>query len=175
MPGVELGPKEYLLLPGVKLGLKDHLQVSRTTAQSSLEYYSCAVVFLASRRCLGFIRRAFLYELLLCQPVRRVCVKHYKRQSCAVPFFREQLFLCLVGDIVRRSHYSVETVICVCVCERETHFPSRATLVPIQKNSYFEPSRGHLKTKTYLVKVIILGVCVSETHRLSRATLVLFT
>ena len=37
MLGEELGPKDYSHVPGVLLGLKDHLQVARTTAQSSLK------------------------------------------------------------------------------------------------------------------------------------------
>ena len=44
MLGVELGLKDYPHVPGVLLGLKDHLQVARTTAQSSLK------LLLASRR-----------------------------------------------------------------------------------------------------------------------------
>ena len=44
MLGVELGLKDYPHVPGVLLGLKDHLQVSRTTAQSSLK------LLLVSRR-----------------------------------------------------------------------------------------------------------------------------
>ena len=102
----------------MKLGLKDHLQVSRTTAQSSLEYYSYAVIILASCCCLGFIRRAFLYELLLCQPVRRVCVKHYKRQSCAVPFFqRTVIFVSSRGHIETKSYFVRTVNLCVCVCD----------------------------------------------------------
>ena len=48
MLGVELGLKDYPHVPGVLLGLKDHLQVARTTAQSSLK------LLLASRR-LSFV------------------------------------------------------------------------------------------------------------------------
>ena len=70
----------------------DHLQVSRTTAQSSLEYYLYAVIVLASYCCLGFICRAFLYELLLYQPVLRVCVKHYKKTIVCCAFLSENSY-----------------------------------------------------------------------------------
>ena len=48
MLGEELGPKDYPPVPGVLLGLKDHLQVARTTAQSSLKLLLAAVVFRSS-------------------------------------------------------------------------------------------------------------------------------
>ena len=61
-------PRTTPTLPGVELGLKDNLPTAwcetgpqgpppslKDHCQSSLEYHSYAVVFLASHRCLGFI------------------------------------------------------------------------------------------------------------------------
>ena len=104
MPGVELSLKEYLYLPGVKLGLKDHLQDSRTTAQSSLEKLTRLPSSSSHLVVAVDIRRAFRDELLLCQPVRRVCVKRYKKAVLCRAFFQRTVnYLCLVGDIVKRG------------------------------------------------------------------------
>ena len=58
MLGVELGLKDYPHVPGVLLGVKDHLQVARTTAQSSLKLLLAAVIFRSSSRRCGCIRHS---------------------------------------------------------------------------------------------------------------------
>ena len=58
MLGVELGLKDYPHVPGVLLGLKDHLQVARTTAQSSLKLLLAAVIFRSSSCRCGYIRHS---------------------------------------------------------------------------------------------------------------------
>ena len=61
-------------MPGVKLGLKDHLQDSRTTAQSSLEYFSYAAVILA------FLLMPWIYSS--CLPVRVIIVPTGTKSVC---------------------------------------------------------------------------------------------
>ena len=100
MLGEELGPKDYPHVPGVLLGLKDHLQVARTTAQSSLKLLFAAVIFRSSSRrcgCIRHSRRSSIFK------ETKVCVRHYKRHLFPVLFVSE-LSIVSVRLPVRRVH-----------------------------------------------------------------------
>ena len=112
MLGEELGLKDYPHVPGILLGLKDHLQVARTTAQSSLKLLLAAVILL------------FVFSSMWMYPSfqekqyfkrYKVCVRHYKRHLFPVLFISELLIVSVRLPSVEFIARSSRVGVCVCM------------------------------------------------------------